>query len=198
MIKQVIFDLGRVLFEWEPKLLAQELAQEDESFQHEVWKITTHPTWLEFDLGNLNTPDLIKIHSEQFPAKTLELFMERVPHILKPIPEGLRLVEAAKERGLKKYILSNMSHDFYHHLMKTYSFLHDFDGSIYSCHLNLAKPDPEIYQAILKEYQLKPEECLFVDDIPENIEGAKAMGIQALVFTKSENTYREFLKLIET
>ncbi len=88
MIKQVIFDLGRVLFDWEPEKLAHQLAEEDSDFEHEVWKITQHQSWLDFDKGELRSPELVHLHKKQYPEKSLELFMNKVPHILKPIPEG--------------------------------------------------------------------------------------------------------------
>lgn len=194
MIKQVIFDLGRVLLEWQPEKLAHELSMEDESFVKEVWHITKDPTWLQFDMGQLRSPDLINMHAEKYPKRTLQQFMDRVPHILTPIPEGLRLLEKAKEKGMKRYILSNMSHDFYHHLIETYPFLTDFDGSIYSCHFNLAKPDHHIYHALLNKYHLIPNESLFVDDIPENIEAANSLGINTVLFTKEEKTFDEFIR----
>lgn len=196
MIKQVIFDLGRVLLEWEPEKLANELAKENEDFHHDVWKITKHPTWLEFDMGLLRSPDLIDIHAGQYPTRSLEMFMARVPHILTPLPEGIRLFEIAKKQGLKLYILSNMSHDFYEHLVESYPFLQEFDGSVYSCHFNLAKPDLAIYKTVLNQYNLDPAETLFIDDIPENIAAAESLGIQGLVFTKSEETYKKFLEKI--
>ena len=198
MIKQVIFDLGRVLLEWQPEKLAHELSLEDESFVKEVWHITRHPTWLQFDMGQLRSPDLIDIHAEKYPKRTLQQFMDRVPHILTLIPEGLRLLEAVKEKGLKRYILSNMSHDFYHHLIAVYPFLSEFDGSIYSCHFNLAKPDHSIYHKLLNKYHLTPNESLFVDDIPENIASADSLGIHTVLFTKEEKTYNEFMKKLNS
>lgn len=196
MIKQVIFDLGRVLLEWEPEQLAQKLAEEDADFEIEVWKITTHANWHQFDLGNLRIADLLDLHSHQYPRNTLQQFLEKAPHILTPLHEGMKLLEAAKQKKLKLYILSNMSHDFTQHLVDTYPFLHEFDGSIYSCHYNLAKPDPKIFKTLLKQFHLKPEESLFVDDIPANIETAKQLGLETVLFTKEEKTYKEFLEKI--
>ncbi len=196
MIKQVIFDLGRVLLRWEPELLAKTLAEETPGFDYNIWTITQEPSWLEFDMGLIRTPDLIRRYEGKYPKASLELFMQRVPHILTPQSEGLRLLEATIERGLKKYVLSNMSHDFYGHLISTYPFLTEFDGSVYSCHYNLAKPDTALFQAIIDKFELVPSETLFVDDMPYNVEAAKALGMEALVFTKSEQTYREFLSKI--
>lgn len=198
MIKQVIFDLGRVLLEWEPEKLAFELSSEVDSFHHDVWKITRHPSWLDFDKGNLHSPDIVEIHADQYPIESLKLFMERVPFILTPLPEGLKLLEVAKKKGVKLYILSNMSHDFYEHLIRSYPFLSEFDGGIYSCHHHLAKPDLKIFHKLLHEYRLNPSETLFVDDIPENIEAAKSLGIKTVLFTKSKHTYEEFIAALQS
>jgi putative hydrolase of the HAD superfamily len=197
MIKQVIFDLGRVLLKWEPELLAQRLSEEHSDFDYNVWTITQEPSWLDFDMGLIRTPELVARYENKFSRASLELFMKKVPHILTPQPEGLRLLEATNERGLKKYVLSNMSHDFYEHLIASYPFLGEFDGSVYSCHYNLAKPDTELFRMILDKFGLVPSETLFVDDMPYNVEAARSLGMEALVFTKDDDTYRQFLSKIE-
>lgn len=197
MIKQVIFDLGRVLLQWEPEELARELFLQNRNFDYDVWTITQDPAWLQFDMGLLRSQDLIELYKDKFPKETLEIFMARVPHILTPQPEGLRLFEAAKKRGLKRYILSNMSHDFYDHLIKSYPFLGEFDGSVYSCHYNLAKPDTELFKTILEKFQLVPSETLFIDDMDYNVEAAQSLGIKGLIFTKRDATYKEFLDIIK-
>lgn len=196
MIKQVIFDLGRVLLQWEPEQLARELFLKNRNFDYDVWTITQDRAWLDFDMGLLRTREIIELYKDKFSKESLELFMAQVPHILTPQPEGLRLFEAAKEKGLKRYILSNMSHDFYEHLVKSYPFLHEFDGSVYSCHYNLAKPDTELFKTILKKFHLVPSETLFVDDMDYNVEAAESLGIKGLVFNKSTNTYKQFLDII--
>lgn len=196
MIKQVIFDLGRVLLEWEPEKLAQQLLLENADFHYDVWKITQQQTWLEFDMGNLHSADIIEIYANDFPIKSLKLFMDKVPHILTPLPEGLKLLEAAQKKGVKLYVLSNMSHDFYEHLIKSYPFLSEFDGGVYSCHYNLAKPDPKIFHTILHRYHLNPVETLFVDDIKANVEAAKSLGLKTVLFTKSKQSHDEFITLL--
>ncbi len=90
-----------------------------------------------------------------------------------------------------------MSHDFYEHLVSNYPFLAEFDGSIFSCHHGVAKPDLRIFQILLKEYHLKAEESLFLDDMRMNVEAAESLGIHAVLFKRDAETYSKVVRLLE-
>ena len=87
------------------------------------------------------------------------------------------------------------SNRFFHYFPKHYD-LNSFDGVVVSSDVKMIKPNPEIYQYILKTYHLNPEESLFVDDMKENIEAAKALGIHGIVFETYEQAVRDLNELI--
>jgi putative hydrolase of the HAD superfamily len=88
-----------------------------------------------------------------------------------------------KERGLRTAILSNMGDNVLDNMKRTFDWLPRFDVLVWSYQLLMAKPDPAIYRHLLKELGTRPEETLFLDDRPVNVEAARALGMKALEFT---------------
>ena len=100
-------------------------------------------------------------------------------------------IQALKKRGFGVYYLSNYS---WRGCKDTKEILDTFvplmDGGIFSCEVELIKPDPAIYRTFVEKFGLRPEECLFVDDIPANVEGARSIGMRAEVFTTAEEVWK--------
>jgi len=91
-----------------------------------------------------------------------------------------------KQRGILTAILSNMGDNVLANMKREFDWLSRFDVLVWSYQLGMAKPDPAIYRYVLKELGTRPEETLFIDDKPLNVESADALGMQALVFTTVE------------
>jgi HAD superfamily hydrolase (TIGR01509 family) len=96
------------------------------------------------------------------------------------LQEGIEILKTVQSKGYNTYILSNLSQVAYNRVIN-YDFLHTFNGAVYSYQINLAKPDPGIYQHLLNTYNLNPEECIFIDDREDNIKGANALKIDGIV-----------------
>lgn len=92
-----------------------------------------------------------------------------------------------KARGIKTGILSNMGDTVLENIEREFRWIHDFDVQVWSYQLGIAKPDPAIYHHVLNQLGLPPEETLFLDDKPVNIEAAHALGMKGLVFSTVEN-----------
>ena len=95
-------------------------------------------------------------------------------------------IEELKAKGYQFLVLSNFSRKVLRECWSDLDFLMYVDGGILSCQDKLIKPMPEIYSLILSRYHLKPEECVFMDDILENVEAARRAGINAFVFENQE------------
>jgi len=93
---------------------------------------------------------------------------------------------ALKQRGLLTAILSNMGDNVLENMEREFDWLHRFDVLVWSFQLGMAKPNPAIYRHTLAELSVQPEETLFIDDKPANIEAAQALGIQAIEFSTVE------------
>jgi putative hydrolase of the HAD superfamily len=106
-------------------------------------------------------------------------------------PVVLGWVKALRENGLKTGVLSNMPFNLSSHLRRSADWVHYFHYLLFSCELGLIKPDAAIYHACLKGMGVKPEESLFIDDRPVNVEGARAAGMRALVFRSADQLARD-------
>jgi len=88
-------------------------------------------------------------------------------------------MQRASDAGVPMYILSNMQAHAWDYLKRTHDCFALCSGVVVSCEVKLIKPDPKIYQHLTTRFSLKPEECIFVDDLQENVEAARACGWQA-------------------
>ncbi len=98
-------------------------------------------------------------------------------------PAMLKWQEQLKKRGLRTAILSNMGDAVHANIEREFQWLERFDVLVWSYQLGIAKPDPAIYQFVLEKLGTRPEETLFIDDKPVNIEAAHALGMQGIVFS---------------
>ena len=96
------------------------------------------------------------------------------------------LLEKLKARGLKLYLLSNIFVRDSNYFKNKYPFLTRFDKLYFSSDTGFIKPDPRAYELVLKENNVKPEDCIFFDDTPRNVEAARALGIEAYVFESAD------------
>ena len=108
-------------------------------------------------------------------------------HILRPRLRMLELVRRLKNHGYCVYYLSNIPQDVLE-LLTERGVLTQFDGGVASCEVQVNKPDPQIYKALLKKYQLKASECIFIDDRLENVQAAFALGFAGIQMKDSVGT----------
>ena len=104
-------------------------------------------------------------------------------------------IKQLKEKGYGVYYLSNFSRKAEVECAHTLDFIPFMDGGILSYREKVIKPEPEIYQLLIDRYELIPDQCVFMDDKPENCDGAKKAGMHAIVFTTKEEAEKELFKL---
>lgn len=186
--RNIIFDLGRVLIEWDPVQLIKEVFTHEKNvpttFVEDVLDATKTQLWLEYDKDIRTTDYIIEqlcIQNPQLHKQHFTTFMREHKKYMNIIPAGLHIFNLIKQQGYRIYILSNMPMAVFNTLAAKYDFFKQVDGMIISGDVKQVKPEPEIYQTLLTKYQLKPEECLFLDDKVENIEAGKALGIDGIV-----------------
>ena len=201
MIKNVIFDLGRVIYNYWPREDLLELGFSEERADLFVSRVFANPIWLEHDRGTYTLPELVDKLSKDYPDMADDLkrvfdgtWVDRVITIMQP---NLEFFYEVKRRGFKVYILTNFPGDSFAHCRKRDAFFDDADGIVVSAYEKLVKPDPAIYQCILDRYDLVPEETVFIDDSEKNIEAAKALGIHGIVFSDLEDGKRQFEALVK-
>ncbi|HHT73801.1 MAG TPA: HAD family phosphatase [Firmicutes bacterium] len=193
MIKNIVFDLGRVLISFEPEQLLQHLLADPSDRQALLRIVFQSPEWFMLDRGVITQEQAAQRLINQHPQKAaqIQMVLDRWLPILTPIESSVELVRLFKEKGLGLYVISNFHRAAFDYIWSRYPWLRLFDGMVISCETQTLKPEPAIYQTLLEKYSLNPAECLFIDDSPANVEGARQMGMHALQYISGEQIRRE-------
>ncbi len=181
-IKNVIFDLGGVVFARDPKKCTPEFLE----FFSYVMYDPMPKWWSEYDRGSISFEE-VKAELAKFRGVSQEFCDEYVAlSIVKQeeIESTKKLIRGLKERGYRLYVLSNMAHEYINYI-RTFEVYKYFDGEVVSCEEGCVKPEEEIYLRILERYDLDRKQTLFIDDRRANIEAAREVGISAFLFDHS-------------
>ena len=183
MYKNIIFDLGGVMVEWQPKeYLMEHLLNEDT--EQKVYDLTFGSTeWSQLDAGELTRLGASLAMMEKARALGCSFEVQAVlddwTTMLHTRHRVAEIAQRLKKAGFHLYYLSNIPSDILAQLQQR-SFWPLFDGGIASCEVHLLKPDPAIYQTLLEKYALDPKECIFIDDDPENVKAAYELGMTGI------------------
>lgn len=199
MIKNVVFDLGFVLisFDWREIMTRAGIPAEE---QDEVARATVHSEyWGELDRGVLSDEEILNGFISIAPEhkENITKFFAEVPHSMPPYPYSDNWVKSVKERGYNIYVLSNFSENNFKYCEPKYTFLDKVDGKIISYRYKCIKPEKEIYHILFDSFNLNPEECVFIDDREDNIEGAINEGMNGIVFRSYEQASNDLDKLLK-
>ncbi|UKK82941.1 HAD family phosphatase [Sphingopyxis sp. BSN-002] len=180
MIRQsVIFDVGRVLFDWDLRYLFAKLIDDREELEWFVTHVVT-PQWhFQHDAGRPLAEMLPELKAE-FPGHDALIdayaarFNETIPG---PMPGSLELVERLDEAGVPLFAITNFGHEFWEGFRPTQPVFDRFRDIVVSGTEKLMKPDPAIYHLAIERFGIDPAGAIFIDDVAKNIEGAESVGI---------------------
>jgi len=180
----VIFDLGRVVVSWEPARIVRSVRGPEGATQL-AESLFNHPDWLDVDRGTMSLHTMARQAEGRTGLSGSEnlAILQAVQPSLVPDPAMLTLIAELHEAGHSLYALSNMGHASIDWLEQHQDFWRFFSGKVVSARVRMMKPEPDIYRYLLVSFDLKPAECLFIDDSPANIVAAEALGIKGMVFT---------------
>lgn len=199
MIRNVVFDVGNVLvnFCWQELMDDLGLSRLKEQFGNTVFG--SH-WWGELDRGVLDEDEVLNFLREDNREhyKEFDLIWSNRDKLVEPYDYTLKMIDALKERGLKVYLLSNYPKNLFelHTKSGCFPFIDKVDGKVVSGFVKLVKPEREIYEYLLNKYSLKAEECVFLDDRKENIEAAKKLGMNGILFEEYEQAWTELEQLM--
>ena len=181
----VVFDLGGVLIDWNPRYLYRGLFEDTAAMETFLSTVCTQ-TWNERQDAGRRVADaeaeLIARHPDH--ADLIRAYYGQFDRMLAgPIHGTVSILEELHRRGTPLYALSNWAAETFQHAIRRFRFLDRFLGIVVSGELGIIKPDPRIYRHLIQTYQLTPSDCVFIDDSPRNVEGAKAAGLYAIHFT---------------
>ena len=199
-INSVVFDLGNVLIDWDPRYLYRKLFQTDEEVEWFLENICDHDWNLKHDSGQLFSKGILeKSQKYQEYSELIHAWYQRWEEMIGgPIDESVQVLSELKEKRLLLYILSNWSAETYPIAEERFDFLSWFDGKIISGEAEIVKPDLEIYKLLINRHDLNPQHTVFIDDKEENIRAAELLGIHGIHFQNASKLRKDLqmLKLL--
>jgi putative hydrolase of the HAD superfamily len=198
-INTVIFDFGYVLSLPPQTSDYQRLAAlagiEGMAFEEIYWGKRA-----DYDRGAIDGPAYWRRIAEAAgreitPAQIDSLIAADIAIWMRANPVMMEWVRALKSRGLKTAVLSNMPIEISSYMRQRAPWFRDFDYVCFSAEVQLAKPEAAIFYACLEAVRARPEECLFIDDRAENVEAARALGLQALKFVSVQQLAVEIQRI---
>lgn len=200
MIKTVIFDIGNVLVNFHWREMYMEKGLSGEKFDRVAKATILSPIWCEIDRGIMTYEEVLDAFVKQDVELESEIryVLEDMHGIVTKREYAIPWICSLKEKGLQVLVLSNFGEKIIEDCQDAMEFLPYTDGGILSYKDHVIKPEPEIYQLILERYQLNADECVFIDDLQENVDAAKAQGMQGIVFDTYEQVILKVNKMLKT
>lgn len=191
MIKNIVFDMGKVLLNYDSKRVCSHFIS-DEAEQKEVdASVFNSAEWIMLDMGIISEEDaLVRMQnrlSSDHAKEMARLCMEHWHEHCMWEKEGMRdLVKELKEKGYGIYLCSNASIRLLSIYQDVIPGIEYFDGVLFSADVKYIKPQKEIYTHLFERFQLDPQECFFIDDLQANIDGGKACGMDGYCFVDGD------------
>jgi len=195
----MVFDIGNVLMDFRWKEYMRSLFGENEALIQTINQGIWHNgCWAAMDKGEMDGAATLRSAVAFAPQyeKEIKLTLDRVALAFHKFGYAVPWVQELKGMGLNVYYLSNYSAFSIAANPDVLDFIPCMDGGVFSFEVKAVKPEPEIYRCLCDKYGLKPEECLFTDDVPANVKGAQACGFQGIVFEGYEKTYPVIMKAL--
>ena len=193
MLKNIIFDFGGVICGYNPdQLIADFYAPED----HALVKPIIHRNWIGLDGGTVDYWTYAKETAALLPERLCEatrrFCMDWYKH-MPPIEATWALIGRLQARGYRCFLLSNAGTEFADH-MDVFPILKALENTVVSAKIQMLKPNAEIYRHALSKFGIEASETLFVDDMPVNVEGARACGLYGYVYSGDADRLLEYIE----
>lgn len=182
-MKNIVFDLGRVVFAQNPNKSSEEFRR----FFSYVAQSPMPQFWVDYDMGVSSFDKVVSdlsAYREVDEEYTRSMILASISRQETIIPTEA-LIHDLKAAGYKLYVLSNMSREFIDYLRQQPVYKY-FDGEVISCEEGVVKPMPQIYNILIQRYELDVDHTMFIDDRIENVEVAKILGITPFHFDRND------------
>ncbi len=197
-IKNIIFDFGGVVMDWNPRYFFKDYFKDDEKMEFFLKNIAEDEWNAEQDRGR-TLAEGTEIQVAKFPdwEKEIRAYYDHWSTMLKSdIPQNVEVLRRLAKTEYQLFGLTNWSHETFPYALENYDFFELFDGKIVvSGQEKLIKPNPEIWKVLLDRYAIKAEESVFIDDNFKNIEVAKSLGFLTIHITENTDLADELSKI---
>lgn len=195
-VRAVVFDLGGVLIDWDPRRLYRKLLPDERAVEELLSTVCTQAWNERQDAGRSlaeGTAELIALHPHR--ADLIRCYYDRWDEMLGGALDGtVAILEELDRAGVPLYALTNWSAETFARGRGRFGFLDRFRDVVVSGQEGLIKPDPRLYRLLLARHDLAPGEALFIDDNPKNVEGARAVGMHAHHFRDPDALRAELVR----
>jgi len=197
-VDTVLFDLGAVLIDWNPRYLYRPLFNGDDQEMERFLAKIVPPEWNhQIDAGkpfSEAVAERIRDHPQH--AQLIALWKDSWTRMLRePIAESVAILGELRQRGHRLYALTNWSAETFPVARAKFGFLDWFEDIVVSGEVKLAKPDPRIFALTIERCRLDPARTVFIDDSPRNVEAGRNAGLHALHFTGPQQLRTELVQL---
>lgn len=197
-IKNIIFDFGGVLMDWDPRYFFKGYFNDDEKMEYFLENIAQSEWNEEQDRGR-SLSEGTEIQVKKFPEweKEIRAYYDNWTIMLKSdIPQNVEVLRRLSHTSYHLFGLTNWSAETFPYALENYDFFQIFNGKIVvSGTEKLIKPDPKIWYVLLERYKLQATESVFIDDNPKNIEMAQTLGFHTIHVTPDTNLEQELIKM---
>lgn len=196
-IKNVVFDYGGVLVDWNPRYLYDRYFNDQVKSQWFLDNICLYSWNLQMDGGKPFAEGVAELQA-QYPewSEAIAIYHSRWEEMMAGEIDGTaEVLRRLKRAGYGIYGLTNWSAETFPIIRDKYSVFKEFDGMVVSGEEHLLKPDPAIYRCLLERYSLEAAESIFVDDNADNVSGAKSVGMRAVRFNTAQQLERDLREI---
>ena len=194
----VVFDLGGVLIDWNPRHLYRKLFAGDEAAMEEFLTTICTPAWNVMQDAGRTFSEGAAVLKARHPDKAalIDAYGARFGEMMAgEIAGSVAILEELHRRGVALYALSNWSRETFPFAQRRFAFLERFRGIVISGEVGHVKPQPAIYRHLLERFSVDPARAIFIDDVAGNAEAARAFGIHPVHFTSPPTLERELRDL---
>jgi putative hydrolase of the HAD superfamily len=200
MIKNIIFDIGNVLLRWNPGVAVKEVFSDYPDQESLTKALFKSQTWFDLNLGKLTIEETIAEYNSSLNLEidTLNKLMSKMLESITPINETISLLKKLHALGIPLYSITDNVREIIQYEKNKHDFFDCFIDIVTSYDTEVLKPDTKIYEHLLEKHKLTASECLFIDDVLKNVEGAINVGMKGFHFTdaKSFENYLLEVKLL--
>lgn len=193
MTKTIIFDLGGVLIDWNPRYLYRKLLDSEAEVESFLSRICTHD-WNEQQDAGRPFAEGIALLSQEHPEERhlIEAYFERWSEMLGgALEETVEVLDGLRQRDVELFALTNFSAETFPIARERFEFLKWFEGILVSGEEGMKKPDHRIFHLLAERFNLKLEGAAFIDDVPKNVEAAQELGVHAIHFTSASKLQQD-------
>jgi 2-haloacid dehalogenase len=190
----VVFDLGGVLIDWDPRHLYRKLFAGDGAAMEAFLATICTQAWNECQDAGRTFAEAAALLRERHPdhGALIEAYGARFDEMMKgPIEGSVAILEALHRRSVPLFALSNWSHETFPLAQRRFEFLKLFRGVVVSGEVGMIKPDPRIFRHLLERFDIDPASAVYIDDNPHNAAAATGLGLHGVHFTDPARLRRE-------